>query len=164
MFSFKKVSNRNYIFYKLNEDKPIIYQINSPIVYLPFGIENYNNKQIMNIDIKSQDKTTKPFLDTLIKLDVYFRDNIKEIIPELEGLEYVSPIKKRNNIFNNYLIRTNIKKRGNMISTKCYENNEEITIFEIKKKSHIKLKLEICNLWIYNNKYGITLDVVEIKV
>jgi hypothetical protein len=161
MFSFKKVSNKNYI---LIDEKNKIYEINSPLVYIPFGLETYNGKYIMNIDIKSQDTATKPFLDTLIKLDIYFRDSVKEILPELNGLEYVSFIKKRNNIFNNYLIRTNIKKRGNMITTKCYKNKDEITIFDIEKKSNIKIKLEIYNLWIYNNKYGVTLDVVKIKI
>lgn len=155
--SFKKINDNNYIFY--NTYSSNIYKFKSCKLYVPFGLENYKGKIIFNFDIRDIYGINKDFYKLIIEIDNYFRNNVKEKIPELNDLEYVSFIKKVNVNYKNCLFRTQVIK-----STECYRDSELISIYQIGKKTNVELLINISNLWIHNGKYGITLDLDKIKL
>lgn len=120
--------------------------------FIPFGIEKYNDKIILNVEL----------LDN--------NDN-NNIVSKLESLE--SEIKK---YFKNYGIMNTIKKSklGHIIrthylkSTECYilkKNGEKMMIDESNlQNAECNINLLIKGIWINDNNYGLYITVNSIKI
>ncbi len=152
MFEFSKIvlipEKKNYrIRYNnsYNDDK-IMININS--IYSPFGIENYNKKDILNLEIKNNTNDNFNILSQLIALDNYF-ENMKNT--KFKNMIYISPLKNNNNT---YLIRTHLSNKLKILT----KNND--LDFTLKNKN-FKVELEIAKLWTFekDKTYGITLLV-----
>ena len=147
---FKKINNNFHkIFLKdSNKLKKIEYRLDK--INIPFGLEEYKNKYILNLKINKNN----------ILVDII---NILE-----EKLKKHFPDKIINNIFKDsdsfFLCRTSIIQRKNVIITKFFNNKKELTIFNIKKKCNYNIYLEISGVWFFENTYGLCINIKKLNL
>lgn len=159
-----QISNSNFVLLKKNGNNLTKYIFDTPILNMPFGIEEYKNKYIINIEFDNN--ITKKFYDDISEIDNYFRclnsieSNNNNII-DLSNKSYYPIINNRRNDCNS-LMRTHIKKNRNKIITICKNDSKEISIFDIDKKQKAIFELELNNLWVFNDKYGILTNINKI--
>ena len=157
------------LYYEKNEY--ILFQ--TPIMYLPYDYI-YDNNIIQYIDLceynileydkkyntKNIDKFLK-FLNKIFKKLLLKIDNYDNSL--LKNKDYLS------SIINNDKIKSDKSKilriKNNYLNNiKVYDNNNNlININQIIKESKIKCILAIKNIWIYNNKYGINIQLLQIQ-
>jgi hypothetical protein len=155
----KKGYNLLYID-KNNFNKKI--NIITPKIYVPFGIENFGNKLILNLEF-SKYKTNNcvyNFYAIIKSLEKYVNTSLN-ISSNKET--YVSCIKDRPEPYEP-LLRTNIKKYGKKIITNIVSKCNTKTLEDINKNSYIHVELELNNIWISNGKYGINWDIITIFI
>jgi hypothetical protein len=167
----------SYILEKINEDNIILveckngYQllysdknnlnkkikITTPKIYVPFGIENFGNKLILNLEF-SKYKTNNIVYNfhAIIK-------SLENYVINLNKGIFVSCIKNRPDPYEP-LLRTNIKKYGKKILTNIVSKCNTKTLDDINKNSYVYFELELNNIWISNGKYGINWDILNIYI
>jgi len=120
--------------------------------YLPFGLETYNKKNLINfeVDVSSEFKTLIRTLES----------KLGELI-EIDDLELKSVFHKKPKY--NLLCKAHLKMNDNMIITKYRVNNKEISIFEISKCKKYNLELEISGIWIYKDTFGLYININDIS-
>ena len=156
---FKEIKKNSYLLLNINDDDSMSkINIFGNNLYSPFGIEDYKNKYILNLEITK--KKDIEFWEDIEKLDNFLRNingfKIDDKIINLKNLEYYPILKKRKS--KKPIIRTHIKITRNKINTAIKDTkNNELTIFEFPKKTKIDVNLEIGDLWIYKNSYGINI-------
>jgi len=129
--------------------------IQTPVLYIPFDINNYNKLDIsfLNLD---KDMEIKLFYDLV--------NSISNKILNLKSLKdkiFISSIKSKNSIFPERL-RLNIIDRKII---KLYnESKEQITFNELKNKTYAKFIICPKDIWITNNKFGINWNIIQIKL
>jgi len=140
-----KINNNNYKLLDKNTNKQ--FNINTPICYLPFGLENYKYGNKINYNIKLELNDT--YFENFI---IDFEDTIIKILNNINKKEY---IKDSQIIFSkkyNNKLKVKIKSIYNKIITKVKDTNDiEISIFDICKLSNIKVNISP-NIYINNNK------------
>lgn len=152
------VSNEKSNFYKLftsvnEKPKPIRLKLSN--VNVPFGLEEYNNKYIINFEI-NDNESCKDYINNIKKLE----KNICNLIEE-EELEIKSVLKERTDL--PLLTRGYIKKNRNKIITIYKEDDSEKSIFSLEKKLFYDVELEISGIWRYNNSAGLFLNIISLK-
>ena len=156
----------------------------SPILSIPFGVETYLGKEVLNIELTNLKKDNKiyNFYNMLKTIDNFFeklswnykiQKGIKSALPSdllnlLKNKKYVSCIKNRPNNFDP-LFRTHLKRNKKIMSSvffKFEDNNKNKVIIatdELKgKKANFILELEF--LWIKNDNYGLGWYVNAAKI
>lgn len=123
-----------------------------PSVYSPFGIENYNKKDILNLDLKNDSNEKYNYILIIKELDEYFK-NLPNTNPDFGNLNYISPIKIQDD--GKITIRTHISNK-----LKIKSNNNQIVL----KKNKFQIELEFSSIWVYNNNFGLILTVNEIDL
>lgn len=152
----------------INKDNTrISFEINN--IKAPFGVEKYNNQQILNIIIDPTKYNEHYNIFTTLKNlddDLCKFDNIKNIIGsnkdillDIQNKKYYSNLKNNNN---NYIIRTHILGLPN-IYTMINGKKFPVTLDDINKKN-LNIKIEFGTFWITDDNYGILLYVKEIIV
>jgi len=129
---------------------------------IPFGIETYNYKEIVNFEFKNKD-TNNIVLNCYNKikqLDNYFRTKLIEQYSDFRNKQYVSCL--RSNDKYNPLLRTHIKKKSKNMLTRFREKDEDVFPNTIKGKKCKKIILEVNNLWITDSSYGLVLYIDEL--
>ena len=120
-------------------------------VYLPFGLEEYKNKYIINFEIDNEGEVYKLFrlleskINELIELDI-----------ELKSVFHKKPKY-------NLLCKAHLKMNRNLFITKYFVNGKETSIFEIEKKKKYNLELEVSGIWTYKKSGGIYLNLKSIS-
>lgn len=122
--------------------------LNIKDIYSPFGIENYNKKNILNLELTTETNEKYNSFVLIKELDNYFK-NLHESKKELNNLNYTSPIKILSE--NKIQIRTHLAKK-----LEIKTNNQKN--IEIKNKK-FNVELEFSSIWIYNDNYGVILTV-----
>lgn len=117
------------------------YIIDTPKVFSPFGIENYKNKFIINIELDPNNNECYNFINKMREIDDMLRGD-----EHFNGKTYKPILKKRDD---RYLIRTHL--------------NVNRKIDEIKQKN-IKVKLFFDNLWEEEHTYGVKIQIKNIDV
>ena len=162
---FFKTKSKNKINYVINhKSKNITLKIKK--IFIPFGIEKYNNQNILNIEIVPENSNHHfniyNNIDNLEKkIKNLPEDNFcsNELKNDIDGKEYHKNIKKREN---SYLIRTYI-----IGHPKIFRNiggfEMELSANNITKTiSNVELELGI--LWTTEEEYGILWYVREIEI
>lgn len=121
-------------------------------VYSPFGIEKYNKKDILNLELKVNSNEKYNYSLLIKEIDEYFK-NLSTTNPDFGNLNYISPIKIQED--GKILIRTHISNK-----LKIKTNNQTFVL----KKNKFKIELEFSSIWIYNENYGLILTVNEIDL
>lgn len=147
----------------------------TPPMNVPFGIEKYNNKFIINLELKFKNisNDANNFFAYLKQLDLFFRNltNTAYILPqgmdsELSNKEYNSLLKISPS---NFIFRVNSKKPKIFINPNSGVNQDDhereilCTSDDIKNKQCI-CEIELDNLWIYGSKYGLIFNVTSIEI
>lgn len=137
----------------------------SPFVSAPFGIESYNNKPILNIELETdKDNEIYNFYTEILKIDTLIKNiticnyiNDESIRDLIKGKQFVSCIR---NGMKGYLIRTYVKQGINI----CSEDKKQTYSFSNVKGKKIMVSLDVGHLWIMNDTYGYILNVNEIII
>ena len=146
------------------EDKKIKLKIKNCII--PFGVENFNNQYVVNIEINPK-KTNDHYnsYNDIKSLETYLKnidDNKycpKNLKDDIEDREYYKNLKKRDN---GYLIRTYIIGTPEIYRT-LHGMRIDLQLNNIKKTiSNVELELGI--LWINDDEYGILWYLKKIEV
>jgi len=119
-------------------------------IYSPFGIEKYNKKDILNLELTNDSNYKNNIVSLLKELDEYF-SSLSVSEPKFLNLNYNSFLKNNGN--NKFLIRTHISNKLKIKS----KNNDPKSI--IIKNNSFNIELEFSNIWIYNDSYGLILTV-----
>lgn len=160
-FNIKLLSIKNKINYKKKKIYPLKYDnkpliVQSPIVYLPWGINEYNS---LDISLDIENKNNKK--DKLFN----FYKFIKNIENYFKSLIFFKKKKFHSSIKpNNYypdLLRISFNKNDTIIFD---ENKNKLNYNKILPKSFVKLIIQIAYIWINNDKYGIKWNVSQIKL
>ena len=140
-------------------------KIKSSILNIPFGIEDYNNKKIINLELfniksnnevykmYSQIKSIELFFENFLKnCNIIKRDLPNNLLNDIKNKSFISCIKDREN--SNALFRVHIKKIKKKYLKVFKKKNKEILYNNIKGNKGIFI---IClkSLWISENNYGL---------
>ena len=153
-------------------------------VYIPFGLEKYNDSEIVNFQIESNNNYHYNAILRIKEIDKAFRDlQNKNLDIDLTGLEYYPIITKTE-----YEKNTNNKTKTNKnktIKTKKNETKSEKYIIRSYLKNGVKIthsqlfgtydktklrskkcdiEIELGSLWSNDKKYGCTIYVSSIKI
>lgn len=163
---FKKTKDKltehqkNYVVFT-DEGKQKI-KLNS--VFLPFGVEFYNKKQILNIELYPKKNNVHNNLYSLLSaLEQDFSNKLiinNEIKSEISELTYHSFLKLNSN--NSIHVRTYMSQNPN-IYTYIGKFKENIMQSSIKGTT-CNIEIEIGTMWINSSNYGIILYVKDIQI
>jgi hypothetical protein len=174
-FSKDKTTGPKKSFRIVSDGSKII--LYSPIIFIPFGIEYYNNKQILNIEVDSdKNNDLYNFYSLIYKIDhilqnlnndtnndlIYdetIRQNHKSIANLIQNKQFISCIK---NGLKGYLFRTYIPTNCGL-NIHSSDNTETYTMNQIKGR-YAKVTIEIGNLWIMPDTYGYILNITDITL
>ena len=162
--NLKKVNENIYIL--LIEEK--ILKFWSPKVFIPFGLENEYNKNIIKLELNEKNEEHIYFKKIILHLE----NLIKKKLNIENNDEFKSVLQTRKN--NNQFIECKIKSiKNNLITTIEFEdkdNNYLKSIYDLPKQSYIKTQIEINGIWDYRtenknkNKIGLTIYASKIVV
>ena len=145
-----KSSSFNQIVIKDNNDyKNLVINLKDCII--PFGLEEYNGKYILNFEIGKN----KEFNDLILKLE----SEINNLLENSFSIKSV--LSKRDNY--DILCKGHIKKNRNKIITKFIKDKNELSIFSLEKGKSYNLELEISGIWIYKNNAGYYINIINIR-
>jgi hypothetical protein len=145
---FEIALNKNHIYDKLKNTNIIL---NTPKVFFPFGIENFNGKLILNVELDlNQDNESYNFFVSYLQID----ENIKKIV----GKDIKSNIKYRES--KKVHLRVHLKKETEIMK----KNSLEICSFSDLKKKYGYIDLELGNLWTYGSNIGFTVYAKRILI
>lgn len=153
--------------YKIIVDGKVL--LKSPILSMPFGVEKYYGKDIVNLSFNTKDNASNNFLATLRSIDSFFQKlqmeedfakNLQNKLPEgflekIKGKGYKSCIKQVGTF--PPLLRCHLKRRGDNIISKFYESDKKTTCnpYQIAKRSG-NMTIELGFLWVTNDIFGLT--------
>lgn len=152
------ISSEKSNFYKLftsvnDNPKPIRLILDK--VNIPFGMEEYNNKYVINFEMNDSENCIR-YMETIKKLE----KNIGNLI-ENENIDIKSALKERDDL--PILSRAYVKKNRNKIITVYKEDDKECSIFSMTKNIFYQVEIEISGIWKYNNTGGLFLNIISLK-
>lgn len=148
-------------------------KIITPELYIPFGIEQYNNKEILNLVIIDNNNVNHNFINYLETIENIYeqfskKENSKNKLPfvnlppdfikDVNNKEFTKTVKAGplGPTLRTHIKNTEIYKKEN--EKKIYCVSSEI----IKKKC--KCEIELSNIWIYGSKYGLVWNINKIEI
>jgi len=164
----RPIKNLGYKF-SYNMSKLII---KTPELHIPFGIELYNRKEILNFSLIDNNNERHNFIHYIKTLEKIFEEISNKKSPLLPFIkfppDFIKDINQKENVKtlrssnNSYLLRTHLSKNTEIIKL---NNNKKIYI---EKKDILNKKcsceLELSRIWIYKNKYGLLWNVNKIVI
>jgi len=127
-------------------------RINNLICHIPFGIEKYNDKILLNIELLDTNENNN-ILSKISSIE-------NNIIKKFTNLGLLSCVKKSKL---GHLLRTHFLK-----STECYilkKNNEKMIIDESNLNlADSEIDLTLKGIWTNDNNYGLYFVINSIKV
>ena len=145
-----KSSSFNQIMIKDDNDYKTI-RINLKDCVIPFGLEEYNDKYVLNFEIGKN----KEFNNLVLKLE----SEINNLLENSFNLKSV--LSKRDNY--DILCKGHIIKNRNKIITKFIKNKNELSIFSLEKGKSYNLEIEISGIWIYKSNAGYYINIINIR-
>jgi hypothetical protein len=128
--------------------------IQTPIVYLPFGINKYNNKSYIDISFinSKNDKTMRDFRNSIVNINTCVKDKISKkikFISSFKSTEYY-PDRLRLSFYEDILVFN--------------ESKSLITLEYVKSKIYSKLLIIPQFLWTNNEISGIVWNILQMKI
>ena len=156
---------KNYQIFFKNYGKATRFRLKTPLMKIPFGIEKYNFKEIVNLEfINTKNNDVQNFLSSIKEIDSFFfklkyqnfYNDLDCKINENNFLDkyYISCLRFKDNF--NPLLRVHLKKNKNAIKSIFYkkDSSEEINPYNIKG-SIGTFTIEIGNIWFSNTDFGL---------
>ena len=134
------------IYNKTDNSKYLIRLTN---VKCPFGIEEFNKKIYLNVELKKDDYDHQTILKDILNIETYLlKDTNKE---------------KISNIKNNVLFKLTIPQLRNKLLAKCFKDKQEISFFDLKG-TICDIIIEINSIWQFEAKTGVQFTVKTVNV
>lgn len=165
--------------YKLGNIMMDKIMIDTPILFVPFGVKNYtnnndNSKFFLDLSFENMehDKNIYSFYQTLQKLDSYIegkKDYIRRLLKLEYNLEYVRQIRtNKKEYYYSPTFKLKLNKNINHdfdidVYSKNYKIQESIETC-IKDNCYVKLIIYCEGLWVVKNKLGITWKIKKIDL
>ena len=151
--------------YKYSNPKITNLIFQTPTMYIPFGITEFNNNSNSNstnkyIDLSFMNKNNyknieelKTFIETITD---FFKHKIKHF-------KFIHSL-KQNSTFFPPLLRLNFNNNKDILIFN--EDNEKIDYTYIKPKTYGKFIIQLSNIWINKDtlKYGLIFNIAQIKL
>lgn len=118
--------------------------------YIPFGIEEFNKKYYLNIQLDFDKKDNSKHVGLLYDIEKHFIEYMKKIN---DKLAFTSSIKKKTEHF--ILLKLGIPIIKNNIICNYYADDKKRSILELKKNCFVKAIIKLNTLWICDDKFGI---------
>lgn len=163
---------RKYVSYSLknNEYEPMKLKFKN--VKLMFGVEQYNNKYILNIQLCGSNELNN-YYSTIKNLDLFmknlrneeFQQDCKRISNDFKSCvknrHYTSCLRE----YDGYkpLLRTHLKFKGSHLLTSITKDGVPFNVRELKGKL-CNLELELVDIWSTQYKYGYTIYINSIEI
>lgn len=132
--------------------------IQTPIIYIPFGLSMYNNKTYLDISFINidNDKDMRLFKQTIIKINSCVTKKIKQ---KNKTLKFTNSIKKSSNL---YPDRFRLSIKDDIL---VFNENKQIIDFDyIQPKMYVKILIYPEGIWTNEESFGITWKVVQLKL
>lgn len=143
----------------------------SPALKIPFGVEKYNYKRIVNLQFIDYKKNNSlyNFYSCLKQLDNFFyrlsydttvnNHFSPNLIEQLKGKQYIPFMKK------SYapILRTHLRETAKKLITEVKQGDTYVELDDLKGV-FCTAKIELGSLWITDTSYGVTWYVNEINV
>jgi hypothetical protein len=143
----KDVSPSCRVIYNKTDNSKYLIKLTN--VKCPFGIEEFNKKIYLNVELKKYDYDHQTLLKDIVSIETYLlKDTNKE---------------KLSNIKNNVLLKLTIPQMRNKILAKCFKDKKEISFFDLKG-TICDIIIEINSIWQFENKTGVQFTVKTINV
>tara|TARA_B100000963_G_C22325980_1_gene536437 strand:- start:9 stop:509 length:501 start_codon:yes stop_codon:yes gene_type:complete len=132
----------------------------TPIMYMPFEIEEYRNNYSLNLQFRNIDSNPdlEDFLDFIQRLE----NKIKSLL-KIDESEFTSQLRFNKKydpiLFTKFIFKFN-KIDCNVIDDK----DVPLNIFEIGKNHNVQVKLLLDKVWKFNGKYSYKLKIRELKI
>jgi hypothetical protein len=155
---------KNYLIF-LYKDK-IKHKINftTPKLSIPFGVELYNNKQILNLEFKDRTKNNdvNNFLIYMKQIDAYFKDMPSDAEKDNYDYRLISAnTKSYLKIFYPSIkdrvipqLRLHLTKTTEFYKLDTNGNKELLTSKDIKGKE-AQCEIELSHVWVNKDSYGL---------
>jgi hypothetical protein len=143
----KDVTPSCKIIYNKTDNNKYLIKLTS--VKCPFGIEEFNKKLYLNVELKKDDYDHQTILKDILNIETYLlKDTNKE---------------KLSNIKNHVLLKLTVPQIRNKILAKCFKDQKEISFFDIKG-CVCDIIIEINSIWQFENKSGVSFTVKTVNV
>ena len=151
-------------------------QIKTPMVFSPFGIENYNGKDILNLEVKNIGNDQANFVHVMSTFDrLYHHFSDKSIINDTNKVPFINvqqyAILSKDLCGKTYTTFLKHGTQGKHVRTHLTKNTEIYKIVNGKKLPTTEIKgkklvceIELANLWVYGVSYGLTWNINKIEV
>lgn len=147
-FKLNRTTN-NYSIYDKNGKR---IQLTIKNVYLKFGLESYNNSEILNIEIRDRSNYHMNTILILKDLD----NKLHSILnTDLEYYHIINQTKPRR-----YMVRTYLKNGAKITHSKYVGTFDKTNL----KHTYCDITLELGSIWFTDEKYGCTIYVSSIVV
>jgi hypothetical protein len=148
-------NQKNFVIHSFNGKPKIIIKS----AYIPFGIEFYNKKQVLNIELYPKKNNLH---NNIISSISTFEKNLMENFsknPEYSNLTFHSSLKESKKHVH---LRTYCAPS---MSTFTIIKNEKINIIQSSIKSNnCDIELDLGTMWVNNTNYGIIWYVKQIQI
>ena len=134
-----------------NKTDKIRYNLKLFHVRCPFGVEEFNKKLYLNVELKKDDIDHQTILKDIKLIETFL---LKDVNPSMEKL---------SNIKNDILFKLTIPQISKKIIGKCYKDQAECNIYDVKGKT-CDIILEINSIWQFENKTGVQMTVKTINI
>lgn len=160
---FCSLKNKKF-FNILTSNTNSIIKINLTNIYLPFGKENYNGKEILNIELDKTDNTHNNYISVLSSLENRIKEKKFEcdvnVLQQLVNKSFL-PTLKESKI--GYILRTHLSTTTEIYIEKKDKSKFLITSDNLKN-SYVDITVTLKGGWINTETYGLYWDINEIKV
>lgn len=129
--------------------------IRLPTCKMPFGVEEYNNSYVINLEWYDPDRKMKKIIKSFNKILKRFNKFIDQKHDIYESMT-------ESNNKKTFKLRTKILKHRNKLDIEV--NHPEKTIFEINKAEYINPVVLLDSIWIMKNRIGINIYLKEVTV
>ena len=132
----------------------------SPIMYMPFEIEEYRNNYSLNLQFRNIDSNPalEDFLDFIQRLE----NKLKSLL-KIDESEFTSQL-RFNKKYDPILFTKFIYKYNKIDCNVIDSNDVPLNIFEIGKNHNVQVKLLLDKVWKFNGKYSYKLKIRELKL
>jgi hypothetical protein len=125
------------------------YQLKLINVRCPFGAEEFQNKIYLNVELKKDEYDHQVLLKDIKLIETFLLKDTN--------------MEKTSNIKNDILFKLTIPQISKKIITKCYQNQKECSIFDVKGKK-CDIIIDINSIWVFGQKTGVQFTVRTINI
>lgn len=127
--------------------------IKLPSCRMPFGVEEYKNNYVINLEWYDPSKKMKKILKSFNKILKRFNKFIKRDFEIYESMTQNG---------DNFKLRTKLRKYKSSFDINVI--HPEKTIFEINSKEYLNPIILLDSIWIMKNKIGINIYLKEVSL